>query len=262
MKYAIVKNNVTDLRLKPSFKSERKSQLLYNEIIRVGKLESDYYDARLKDGYSGWVARGAVKLVSKNVADVYRGQLNCFIKSKVVSLKQNNNTPYVLYYGSRLALKSKRNGIGCCLDSNDNKYYVNLKHLQSVGDNKTSRITGGAIVREAEKFLGVPYLWGGKTPNGFDCSGLVQLIYSQFGIELPRDSKDQQECGDKILLSDTKAGDLFFFPGHVAIAIDCRRFIHASLKEGGVNINNFVIGNTECREDLHKSITSVRRVLL
>jgi cell wall-associated NlpC family hydrolase len=93
------------------------------------------------------------------------------------------------------------------------------------------------MVAVAERFLHVPYLWGGKTSLGLDCSGLVQIALSACGIDCPRDS-DMQEAalGAPLALTDEwrrdfsglRRGDLLFWRGHVAIARDQRTLIHAN----------------------------------
>jgi cell wall-associated NlpC family hydrolase len=103
----------------------------------------------------------------------------------------------------------------------------------------TSTASGSAIVSEASKFLGVPYVWGGTSPSGFDCSGLVQYVFGQLGVEVPRGSVDQSEVGSPVAsLSQAQPGDLLFFepgengappgkPGHVGIYIGNGQMIDA-----------------------------------
>lgn len=87
-----------------------------------------------------------------------------------------------------------------------------------------------AVIEEAFKYLGTPYVWGGTTPSGFDCSGFTKYIYSKFGINLPRVSQSQQNFGQQIPISDIKPGDLIFngYPAyHVSIYIGNGQYIHA-----------------------------------
>jgi cell wall-associated NlpC family hydrolase len=85
------------------------------------------------------------------------------------------------------------------------------------------------FVAVAEMLLGAPYLWGGKTSLGIDCSGLVQVALTAAGIACPRDSDMQQAAlGEPAAIDDLKRGDLVFWKGHVAIVRDPRTFIHAN----------------------------------
>lgn len=86
------------------------------------------------------------------------------------------------------------------------------------------------IIQEANKYLGVPYVWGGSTPRGFDCSGLTQYVYRAAGIELPRVSRDQARVGRPVDLADIQVGDLIFWGSpvfHVAIYAGNGNYIHA-----------------------------------
>lgn len=110
--------------------------------------------------------------------------------------------------------------------------------------NADAAVTGQAIVDYAETFIGTPYVPGGTTPNGFDCSGFVQYVYSHFGISLPRTSQQQSECGSTVSLSNLQPGDLVFFepdsnglPNHVGIYIGNGEFIESPHTGASVRIN-------------------------
>jgi cell wall-associated NlpC family hydrolase len=84
-------------------------------------------------------------------------------------------------------------------------------------------------VATAERFLGAPYVWGGRTHHGIDCSGLVQIALASAGIAAPRDT-DQQEAvlGSAIASLARERGDLVFWNGHVGIMLDATRLLHAN----------------------------------
>jgi cell wall-associated NlpC family hydrolase len=111
--------------------------------------------------------------------------------------------------------------------------YVPMRHLAAIGAVEPD------FVAVAERFVGVPYLWGGKTSLGIDCSGLVQLALAAAGIACPRDSDMQErELGAAIApdSSDLRRGDLIFWKGHVAIARDAATLIHANAHHMAVAI--------------------------
>ena len=103
--------------------------------------------------------------------------------------------------------------------------------------------TGEQIAMTAKKYLGVPYVWGGTTPDGFDCSGLVQYVYAQHGILISRTSYTQVNAGREVSRDELRAGDLVFFANdsgvhHVGLYIGDGQFIHAPQTGDVIKISN------------------------
>jgi len=100
------------------------------------------------------------------------------------------------------------------------------------------------VVFTAMQMVGVPYRWGGASPEGFDCSGLVQYAYSNAGLQLPRTAADQMKAVTPLTLENAEAGDLLFFregkrTSHVAIYLGQGRFVHAPSTGNSVSLDSF-----------------------
>lgn len=103
-----------------------------------------------------------------------------------------------------------------------------------------TRTTPADTLAFARRLLGLPYLWGGATGWGIDCSGLAQLACFVAGAQLPRDADQQQEATEAVpAIADLEPGDLVFFPGHVGLYLGDGEFIHASAQYGCVTLNSF-----------------------
>ncbi len=136
--------------------------------------------------------------------------------------------------------------------------YVPAVHLKPIGEFESD------FVAVAERFLGVPYLWGGKTALGLDCSGLVQVALAACGMACPRDSDMQEEAlGAPVAKaadrSNLKRGDLVFWKGHVAIALDRTSLIHANAFHMAVVIEP-VVGAVARIRAAGSEVASVRRI--
>lgn len=123
----------------------------------------------------------------------------------------------------------------------------------SEGGSDNTGTAGQAIADYAQEFLGVPYVWGGTTPSGFDCSGFIQYVFRHFGYELPRGTNAQLNCGTAVAKSELQPGDIIFFrdpeyaeggpTSHAGIYIGGGEFIHASTYNGNERVQIHPLSN-------------------
>ena len=122
--------------------------------------------------------------------------------------------------------------------------FISITGSSTSTSSSTSTVTAQDIINYAMQFEGYPYVWGGDNPStGFDCSGFVQYVYAHFGIDLPRTTFEQVNCGTPVSLSDVKPGDLVFEmpspegPNHVGIYIGNGKILDAMDPQNGVTIS-------------------------
>lgn len=255
--------NLLDLWMKPEFNSERGSQLMFGSVIRIGQSKNNYYKITEPDGYNGWADKRFIKLINKKDYDKIIKSTKKVIISKQAKIYnaslRTSVSPYYLYYGTKVIARSQSNGYSEIILPDTEAVYIKSNNIGSVSK-KNSMIKSEQIISEAKKFLGTPYLWGGVTTAGFDCSGLVQTILSRYGISFPRDTKDQIKVGSKISRENIKSGDLLFFKRHIGFAIGGDKIIHSSAGGNGVRINSLNTGQPDYREDLDRDFNQARRL--
>lgn len=232
---------------------ERTRELLLGETFRVLDEMLDHafgFDER--SGYVGYVPARHLG-PSGPVTDVVRAARS-YAKSKP-SLKSGTDDEIFLSFGSRLHVVGEE-GDWAKVDSDPiGVIWVPLQHLRPVDE----RLPDPAAV--AELFLHTPYLWGGNTAFGIDCSGLIQAALLACGIPCPGDS-DQQETRVGMALapdSPLQRGDLIFWKGHVAMALDGQNIIHANAHHMAVAIEPFDVASARIATSGGGDVTSLRR---
>lgn len=135
--------------------------------------------------------------------------------------------------------------------------FIHRRHVRPLGEWHADP----ALV--AESLLGTPYLWGGRSRAGIDCSGLVQLCLMACGIACPRDSDQQQALGQPVRETEwsaLKRGDIVFFPGHVGIMADATRLIHANAYWMNTVVEPLADVVDRLRPQIEKPVLCVRRI--
>jgi hypothetical protein len=239
---------VADMRREPSHRSERVSQALHGFTVVVQDSRDQFDLVQTPDGYEGWIAQSYLQeQAATKLSQVV-------VSSRFALFALDGGGELALPFGSLVGSDCES---GLLLDYRDSRLMV------LVAGSVDESISRSELAPEtiALSLLSSPYLWGGTSSFGYDCSGFVQAIFRRCGIDLPRDSKDQNTCGEQIALSYSRAGDLIFFPGHVALCLDELRIIHATRLRGMVVVESLNPDAPDCRNDLIEKITSVRRVL-
>ncbi len=254
--FGVVKLSVANIRTKPSHTAELATQALLGTPLKVLKKSDDFYLVQTPDNYIAWVDGGGIELMDKekiykwtnedriiytveygfsysepdansqHISDLVAGDI-------LINLGEENNFYKVMYPDKRIA-------------------FVEIKKCSPLKDwLNNAAPTEENIIATAEKFLGVPYLWGGTSAKGMDCSGFTKTVYFLNGVVLERDASQQVNTGIPVDtengFENLRPGDLLFFGEkqngdknervtHVAIYKGNYEYIHAS---GRVMINSF-----------------------
>ena len=256
MNYGISALSIVALRSDPSHKSEMVSQLLFGETIEVLSSQNEWVRVRCSfDSYEGWMLQSQyVKLNLSEFQEINRIKPHvCF---DLVQILVNENSIYSIVLGSNLPWFWGNT----CRISGANYVFDGNAKLPDMQQGSKS------IIENAYMYLNAPYLWGGRTPFGIDCSGFTQMVFKLCGMSLKRDAWMQAEQGDSIhLLDEAQPGDLVFFDNeesrinHVGILTAKNKIIHASGKVRVDNIDHQGIYNNESRKYTH-NLRLIRRL--
>lgn len=255
----IVTLSLVPLRKSESECSEMCSQLLFGERIEILEmLERWLFVRNFSDNYTGWVDRKMIQIISSEENERLASVQNYIVSVPLLLCKKKNSNDKMYLPGGSLLPTY----VGTEFIIGDAVFVLNENELDSVKE-----ITSERLISLAMQYLNAPYLWGGKTLMGIDCSGLVQVVYAMCGIQLPRDASQQVECGQVVsFLSEVQAGDLAFFENadgkivHVGILLNANKIIHASgcVKIENVDAEGIISGQTG--EYTHK-LRIVKRII-
>ncbi len=251
---------VANIYAEEKFNSAIVSQTVLWEKLYILKEKGSFYYVVCEDGYRGWIHREQVHTSGE------RSEENREMITK--TLIQFYHDPNIqstpvrrAVAGCRVPVIEKTDQWIRCRFPDGVDGWAEINSIQP--HPQLNRIK---LIEYAEGFLGVPYLWGGKTPLGFDCSGFVQFIYKMFGIEIRRDaamqSDDAQFISNNYL--DGQKGDLYFFSenskkiSHVGICLGSGRVLHA---RGMVRINSLNKNALNYDEKLFANFTTVKSFL-
>lgn len=225
--FGICRLAVVPMRNTASDASEMISQLLFGEHYRVLESSKDQKWLNIQneyDGYKGWIDKNQHEQISREF------------------FEQINNSDYQISTDliTQLTFRGSvhRISMGSVLPLLSNPLFRDEEQVEYKGKAKPiyQKLSRAALVEMGSTLINTPYLWGGRSSFGIDCSGYTQLLYRLAGYQLPRDSSQQILKGEKITLKEAGPGDLAFFTNkegkmnHVGLLINNEQVLHASGK--------------------------------
>jgi cell wall-associated NlpC family hydrolase len=280
--WALSNGALSNLRKTPSNKSEIVAQALFGEPVELLHRNGEgWWFVRLSDGYLGWTVESYLSMCDRSDASTYRAQADALV---LAGLAQAYTRPQEsveclvgrLPFGVPVKVAERRREMARVNWEGAPALWVAERDLLPMAERPRPDATGIARTLELmSRFMGVPYLWGGKTPFGFDCSGFAQAAMEFMGLRVPRDA-DLQCFAGRPIEGKPRPGDLLFFGDetadapeaerlsaitHVAVSLGGTEFIHATQITWGVQRNSLDPASPIFRPWLKEHLAAVRSFL-
>lgn len=264
MKYAVINKSIGAIKSQPKELSENADEVLFGMNVEIIKeLEDNWFYIKTHYDYEGYI-NGENLLIDDKIAKNWEEEKNSIVINNFADvLNKPEASGYVIVAMTRGANIISTNEVS------ENGRFVKVKipngeygwvRKNFIADLKTNydinneELLRDNLVKSALSYIGTQYRWGGKTPQGIDCSGLCSMSYMLNGIIIYRDADIKEGFPVKEITKDKlKKGDLIFFPGHVAMYLGNEKYIHCSTSNDVVMINSFNKSDCEYYEYLDKA---------
>lgn len=289
---AVVEFSTSHLRQKPDYESPLETQELMGTVVEIVGEQSYWREVVTPQPYRAWCTDQGLVEMSEEELEAYmeapkvmfmglyghiykepsfKAETICDLVGgdimRLAGVETGKGQAAIKLRGrwTKVMLPSGRTGYVPTSELKVHEGFTSIAQGEGSADSISDE-TMEAIIAEAEKLIGVPYLWGGMSAKGTDCSGLVRISCIMNGILLPRNASQQIRCGDRVELDDLQRGDLVFFGTaatdekpmrvtHVGIYLGNNRIIHSSHR---VRINSLIPGDPDYYENAHRLIAAVR----
>lgn len=240
MQYGICPLSIVPVRAEPSDTSEMVSQILYGELLKVLTPQKKWSKIRqVLDGYEGWIDTKQYLRITETQYNELQDSVAHFSLSPCETITTNQGALYIVP-GSQVS----------------NASFLEHNYTDALPPNRQPK---SSLIDMAMHFLNSPYLWGGKTHFGIDCSGFTQIVYRCCGHRIDRDASQQVQHGEMLsFIEESEPGDLAFFDNsegniiHVGILLEGNRIIHAHGKVRIDRLDHTGIFNPELGQYSHQ----------
>lgn len=257
--YGIILLSMVPMRNEPSERSEMVTQLLFGDTFSIQEEENGWlHITNDYDGYEGWISKNTTHILDKETYQVLMEKPKATVVSHTAVLTEENKAPLYIVRGSSLPnynAEDKTTTIGGRVFHFQGEIITAVKNPEK------------ELMSFALQYLNTPYLWGGRSPYGLDCSGFTQQVAKLIDIKLPRNASQQVNKGIEInFLEEAKQGDLAFFDNedgritHVGVLLGKDKIIHASGNVRIDSIDHHGIYNTKLKRYTH-TLRSIRRII-
>ena len=260
MNYGISGLSIIPVRKEPSERSEMTTQILFGEHFTVHEQIMGWTRIKITyDGQEGWVDQKMISFLSEKAYRKIEHAPTAVCTDIFNIIRIPEEQTIMIVAGSTLP----------CWRAYKKEFSIDKEVFPMTGKFMYHQPVDirSFIIRQALLYFNVPYLWGGRSPFGIDCSGLSQVIYKQAGIFLPRDACEQVHLGTAFsFVEEAKPGDLAFFDDeegniiHVGMIWEKGKIIHASGKVRIDNVDQFGIFNLDTKRYTHK-MRVMKRIL-
>lgn len=277
-RFGIVAVSVGNMRGKPQHPAELVTQVLMGTVLKILKKEGSWYYVQAPDRYLGWLDRDAMALGDQNAVDRWIAAQKVIVTDYFGVVRQKPDAKSLavsdVVMGGLIGRRGERGGWTEVEFPDGRRGFLEREIVQDYAKWKRERkLAGESVEHVARLFVGVPYLWGGTSAKGFDCSGFTKIVFRLNGLDLNRDADQQATMGEVVNEGDDfsglKKGDLLFFGRkateekperiwHVGIYLGEKEFIHCA---GKVRLNSFDPKHPHYDEERLRTYVRARRLI-